>query len=106
MPIKYHRKLTWALFGKGDIAFAGCKEKFGEKRHYLSFQQCAPGEIGHEDTVGREFPMKDGWVPGTGGACVVLEFEKVESLDVVIEALVEHRAERFPDAPAASWDDS
>lgn len=97
MSIEIKEQITWALFGTGDIAFCGCQEK-PNGRHYLAFQSHIPGEIGHEDVVDRELPIKDGWIPGSGGPCIVLEFQKVASLDMVIDALVEHRILRFPDA--------
>lgn len=95
MPIEVRENIAWAAFGTGDIAFCGCVEKTGD-RHYLAFQSCDPGKIGYGDEVDRETPMKDGWVPGSGGTCMVFEFANIESIDQVIAALQEHRTEKFP----------
>lgn len=102
--------MAWAVFGTGDVEFCSCAEETGD-RQYLAFQSCDPGKIGVEDDVGRELTIQDGWVPGSGGPCIALEFAKVESLDQVIAALQDHRAAKFPDAPsselqakAKAWD--
>lgn len=110
MPIEVTENVAWAVFGTGDVVFCSCAEKTGD-RQYLAFQSCEPGKIGYEDDVGREVQIKDGWVPGSGGPCIALEFANVESLDQVIAALQDHRAAKFPDAPlletaakANAWD--
>lgn len=95
MPIEITENVAWAVFGTGDIAFSGMHEETGD-RQYLAFQLCEPGKIGHEDDVGREFPIQDGWVPGSGGPCIALEFANIESIDQVIAALQEHRTKKFP----------
>ena len=95
MPLEIKGKVAWAQFGTGDIAFAGMAEENGD-RHYLAFQQYTPGAIGFEEDVDRELPIKDGWVPGSGGPCLAVEFANVKSLDLVIVALQDHRVARFP----------
>jgi hypothetical protein len=96
--IEFSDNVAWALFGTGDIAFCGCDEQDGSGRNYLAFQSHAPGAIGHEGDVDREFPIKDGWVPGSQAPCMVFEFQNVESIDSVIDGLIAHRATRFPTA--------
>ncbi len=96
MPLEIKGKLATVVFGTGDIAFASCEPK--DDTHYFAFCQQAPGAIGDNTELGRESPIKVGWLPGENEPAIVFHFGRVEALDEVLMVLQRHRAERFPDA--------
>lgn len=99
MPIVQNdeRTCTAVRFGDGDVALCPASETAGE-REYVLLQATEPGEVGLADDVGREFPIREGFVPGEAGTCVILEFASVEALDMLIHTLQAHRRQRFEGA--------
>lgn len=91
---KGDNSLTHVLMDSGDIAMCPATDTIGRK--YVLLTQCDEGERGTAKDTGREFPVKDGHIPGENEPTVMLEFGEYGALQQLIETLWGHGREKFP----------
>ena len=94
--IKIKENKAFVHLGTGDVAVTWCKTAEEQDRMFVVLLQDDKGKVGMAEESGRNFPIQEGWVFSDETKNVIgIEASTKESLDVLIETLLEYRKEGF-----------